>query len=352
MGIAGLMGFLAPIPLGRLADRTGPRELYRKLLIAEAIASLAFIACSNMWEVALAASAVAAAGQGSSGISSALAIQLAGDADQIEVLARLRAGSHAGQALGAALGAAVIAAGARGGYVAAIILNAGTYLCFAIDIGRIPRFSPAPPATTRPRFAALRDVPFTTLAGICGVLCLCWGLMSSGLPLWIADDTRAPHAISGLIVFSSTVAIAVSQTAFSRGYNTPRTAARAALWSGTSLAISCVLLALAAGPATLPATALLICAGAAHILGELWFVAASRGFSVPLMDAGHPAEHQSVFGAGQALAIMLAPALMTTLVIPDGGAGWCGLALLFALAAVAAQPASRWAMRTRRPPAA
>jgi hypothetical protein len=171
--------------------------------------------------------------------------------------------------------------------------------------------------------------------------------MSSGLPLWIAGDTHAPHAISGLIVFASTVAIATSQRIFSRGYNTPDAAARAALYSGASLAICCVLLALAAGPGALPATALLLCAGGAHILGELWFVAASRGFSVPLMDAEHPAEYQSVFAAGQALAVMLAPGLMTALVIPDHTAGWCGLALLFALAGAAAQPAARWATAVR-----
>ena len=317
------------------------------LLIVEAVASLGFILCSNFWQVTIVASVVAVCSQGGSGVSDAIAIQLSAEQDQIDVLARIRACSHAGQAVGAALGAAVIAADVRAGYVAAIALNAGSFLFFAIDVGRVPSVPVELTVSPRPRFGALRDLPFTSLAGICGVLCLCWGLMASGFPLWIAEDTRAPHAISGVIVFAGTVAIALRQTAFSRGYNTPAAAARAATRSGVSLAACCLLLAVAAGPAALPATGLLLCAGAAHILGELWFVAASRGFSVPLMDARHAAEYQSVFAAGEALAIMLAPALLTTLVIPHHTAGWCGLAALFTLAAFAARPAARWATLTQ-----
>lgn len=351
MTIAGLMGFIAPVPLGMLADRRGTRGVYRALLMVEAVACLGFIVCTSFWPVTLVASTVAICAQGSSGISDALATQLAGEQDQIDVLARLRACSHAGQAVGAAFGAAVIAADARAGYVAAIVLNAGSFLLFCVDLGRVPSVPAGPRGLTRPRLGALSDLPFTCLAGICGVLCLCWGLMASGFPLWIADDTKAPHVLSGAIVFAGTVAIALGQTGFSRGYNTPAAAAGAAIRSGVALAACCLLLAVAAGPAGLPATGLLLCAGAAHILGELWFVAASRGFSVPLMDARRAAEYQSVFAAGEALAIMLAPALLTTLVIPHRTAGWCGLAALFILAALAAKPATRWATTARRIPA-
>jgi len=348
MSVAGFFGLIAPIPLGRVADHHGPREIYRLLLIVEALASLGFAFCSNVWQVMVVASAVAACSQGGVGVSAGLITQLAADGDQIDLLARIRACSHAGQAVGAALGAVVIGIDARAGYLAAIALNAATFLIFAADISRVQPVAALPTIAGLPRFGALRDIPFTTLARICGALCLCWGLMSSALPLWIADDTHAPHALSAAIVFCSTVAIALLQTVFSRTFNTPSAAAKAALRSGLSLAACCVLLALSAGPAAIPATGLLLCAGAAHIFGELWFIAASRGFSVPLMDARRPAEYLSVFAAGEALAIMLAPALMTAIIIPNHTAGWCGLALLFALAGIAAQPATRWATTTRQ----
>jgi MFS family permease len=57
MTVAGLLGFLAPIPLGRHADRHGPREVYRLLLILEAIATLGFAFCSATWQVVVIASA-------------------------------------------------------------------------------------------------------------------------------------------------------------------------------------------------------------------------------------------------------------------------------------------------------
>jgi hypothetical protein len=83
------------------------------------------------------------------------------------------------------------------------------------------------------------------------------------------------------------------------------------------------------------------------MLGELWFVAAAWGLSVPLMPDDRPAEYQGVFATGEALAIMLAPALMTALVVPAGTAGWLVLGVAFAAAGGAANPAARWAMRTR-----
>ena len=36
-----------------------------------------------------------------------------------------------------------------------------------------------------------------SLAGLMGVLALCWTMLSSGLPLWVTLHTHAPRAISG-----------------------------------------------------------------------------------------------------------------------------------------------------------
>lgn len=105
---------------------------------------------------------------------------------------------------------------------------------------------------------AIRDAPFVTLAAICGFLTLCWGLMSAGLPLWIAGHTQAPHALPGAIILFSSVAIASLQVRFSRTVNPPPDAAKGTLRSAASLAICCVLVALAAGRGVLPASALLL----------------------------------------------------------------------------------------------
>jgi hypothetical protein len=262
-------------------------------------------------------------------------------------LASLRACSHAGDALGAGLGALVIGLGSPSAYAAAILFNSLSYLIYAAALRRVPHVPPCAGRRERVRLTAVRDTPFLALAGICGFLTLCWGLMSAGLPLWIAGHTRAPHALAGVIILISSVAIAGLQVTVSRHVTGPGAAARAALRSGVCLGVCCVLIALSAGPVALAATALLLGAAVAHIAGELWFVAASYGLSVPLMRADRPAEYQGVFATGEALAIMLAPALMTAVIVPGGPSAWLGLGLAFTVVGASARPATEWAIRTR-----
>jgi hypothetical protein len=343
LSIAGAVGFCSPAPLGRLADRRGPREVYAALLAAEGLAVLGFLLCHTFVAVAAIAAATAACDQGKTGVRAALITQLSPAQGRVAALACLRSCAHAGDAVGAGLGAAVIAAGSGPAYSAAIACNGVSYLAYAIALRWVPHVPPCAGPAQGLRLSAFRDLPYTALAAICGVLTLCWGLLSAGLPLWIATRTRAPHALAGVVILISSVAIATLQVRFSRGTDNPRTASRVAVRSGLSLAACCVLFAGAAGRAPALAIGLLLAGAAAHVLGELWFVAAAWGLSVSLMAPDRPAEYQGVFATGEALAVMLSPALMTGAVVPGGVMGWLVLGLGFALAGAAARPAARWA---------
>jgi hypothetical protein len=92
---------------------------------------------------------------------------------------------------------------------------------------------------------------------------------------------------------------------------------------------------------------LMVAAAGLHLTGELLFVASSWGLSVPLMPPDAPGEYQGVFATGEAVALMAAPALMTTLIAGWGQPGWIALALIFLVPAVAAVPVTQWALRTR-----
>jgi hypothetical protein len=92
---------------------------------------------------------------------------------------------------------------------------------------------------------------------------------------------------------------------------------------------------------------LLLGAGAVHVTGELLFVAASWGLSVPLMPSAAPGEYQGVFSAGEATALMLAPALMTTLIASWGHPGLVCVGGDLLLPATTVVPVTRWAVRTR-----
>jgi MFS family permease len=345
---AGGVGLLASAPLGRLADRLGPAPVMVALALVQAAGFTAYLAVHALWPFLAVAVATVAADRGSMGVRSALAVAISSGDEALRTLARVRVAGSAGFALGSALGGAAIALDTRAAYVAVALLNAGSFLVYAWVVARLPaaRRATAAPASA----AALRDRPYVTLAGINGVLSLCWGMLSSGVPLWVARHTHAPLWISALIITVNALTIMALQTRVAERIRSPLGAARCALWSGCALALSCLLFALSGGRGAALAVALLLVAAAVHVAGELLFVPAGWRLSVDLMPAHAPGEYQGVFATGQATAQMVAPAVMTTLVVGWGAAGWGVLAGVFIAAVLPALPVTRWALRTRVAP--
>ena len=113
------------------------------------------------------------------------------------------------------------------------------------------------------------------------------------------------------------------------------------------MSASSVVFALSEGQGGAVVLMILLAAASLHVAEELLFVAACWRLSVDLMPADSPGEYQGVFAIGQATAQMLAPAMMTTRVVSSGGRGWLLLGAIFALAALPALPATRWALQIR-----
>ena len=350
--IAGIAGMAAAAPLGHLADRLGPREVMVALSLVRALTMGGFLLADGIVGLTLAASLMSAAQQGMVGVKTALVAGLARPDERLGALASLRVLSHAGDAVGAAAGALVIQLDTPDAYSALIAANAASFLAYARAAARLPRVPATPGTTDGPRMPALRDGPYVALAAICGVLTLCWAMVSTALPLWVAGHTEAPRATSGVIVVISSIAIAALQVRATRAADRPSAAARVAVLSGAALAAACVLFAAASGPAAHTAAVLLLAGGVAHIAGELLFVAASWGLSVPLMPEGRAGQYQGVFATGEAAALTVAPLLMTTVVVGWGQAGWLALGALFVLATLPAPALTRRALRARAPAAA
>jgi hypothetical protein len=347
MAIAGACGVAAATPLGWIADRAGAREMFAGLLALQGVTACAYSLVHGMASFLIVACLAQAAGSGTGGPRNALVLGLSERDSRLEVLGALRAISHIGWAVGAIAGGAVISVASQPGYLALLALNGGTYLIYALLVATVPRVGAPVSARPRPGLRVVRDVPYMSLAGLMGVLALCWAMLSSGLPLWVTLHTRAPRAISAVVVLISSLGIAAFQVRVSRGITAPRSAARGAVLSGCALASSCLLFALTADGSGAPVIVLMVCAAALHLAGELLFVAASWGLSVPLMPPDAPGEYQGVFATGEAVALMAAPALMTTLIAGWGQPGWIALAFIFLLPALGAIPLTRWAIRTR-----
>jgi MFS family permease len=347
MTIAGICGVVAATPLGWVADRVGAREMFGALLALQGVAACAYAFVHGMATFLIVTCVAQVASSGAGGPRNALVLGLSDRDQKLEVLGQLRAISHIGWALGAVVGGAIISINSGPGYLALVLLNGGTYLVYALLVGTAPRVRVAADGPERPGLRVLRDRPYVSLAGLMGVLALCWAMLSSGLPLWVTLHTHAPRVISAVVVLISSLGIAAFQVRVSRGITTPRLAATGTVLSGCALACSCVLFALTAGGAGVAVVVVMLIAAGLHLCGELLFVASSWGLSVPLMPTDAPGEYQGVFATGEAVALMAAPALMTTLIAGWGQPGWIVLALIFLLPSVAAIPVTRWAVRTR-----
>lgn len=347
MTVAGACGVAAATPLGWVADRVGAREMFAGLLALQGLSSGAYVLVHGTPSFLIVSCLAQVAGSGTGGPRNALVLGLCGRDDRLEALGRLRAISHIGWALGAIAGGAVISIATQPAYLALLALNAGTYLVYAALVVTVPRVSVPVKAKERGGLRVVRDAPYMSLAGLMGVLALCWAMLSSGLPLWVTLHTHAPRSISAVVVLISSVGIAAFQVRVSRGITAPRAAATGTLLSGCALAASCLLFALTAGGSGVSVIVLMVAAAGLHLTGELLFVASSWGLSVPLMPPDAPGEYQGVFATGEAVALMAAPALMTTLIAGWGQPGWIALAMIFLAPALAAVPVTQWALRIR-----
>jgi hypothetical protein len=220
------------------------------------------------------------------------------------------------------------------GYDWLIAINALTSFAYAGLVLGVPRV-----AGVRARgLTVVRDGPYVTLAAIAGVLALCWGMLSAGLPLWITRHTDAPRELAAAIVVLNAVGIAALQTRCI--VRSPRRAAWTAIASGGALAVACALFATGR-------TSLIALGGVVHLTGELLFVAASWGLSFPLMPAGAAGQYQGMFATGEQAAQVAAPVLMTLLVAGWGAPGWFVLAAIFLLATAPAPAVTRRALHFR-----
>ena len=341
---AGLLSVLAAGPCGVLADRLGARDVYVTLLTIQAVAYAGYLFVGSFASFLICACIAECARGGAGGPRNALVLALADGDDRLAALGAMRSASHVGWAVGAAIGALVVAVDTTAAYHAAVALNAISYVIYAVVAFGVPAVARVPRRRSR---LAVRDAPYMTLAGLTGALALCWGMLSSGLPLWIALHTHGPRSLAALIVVINSIGIALLQTRAARLAPTPPRAARVALASGAALAAACLLFATTAGGSGLGIVVVMLVAGAFHLAGELLFVAASWGLSVPLMPPDATGEYQGVFSTGEALTLMLAPAVMTTLIGSWGQPGWLVLAGLFLAVSAATLPTTRWALRTR-----
>jgi MFS family permease len=347
MAVAAGVGLVATIPLGAMADRRDPRAVLVGLAVVEAGAMASYLLVSNFWTFLAATTLFVGLTNGGNAVRAALVTGLVRDAaGRLTALARLRVAQHVGYALGAGVGALVLMADRVEVYSAAITGNAVTFVVLAVLTAFVPTPQPQPLRRHRTR-QALLDRPYLAVMGATSVLSLCWGMLSTGLPLWLAGSTELPLALGGVVVIISSVGIAALQIPAGRFARTARQSARTTVVAGVALAASCVLVAATDGLTGAVGVTVLVAAAALHLAGELGYVSANWGLSVALMDERARGVYQGIRQSTTATVQMFAPAAFTIALSALGAAGWLVIAAVFVCAAAPVPALTAWALRAR-----
>ncbi|MEH1056578.1 MFS transporter [Micromonospora sp. CPCC 206171] len=347
--LAGLLGLTAAVPLGGLADRRDPRTLRALLQLLQAAVAGAYLLVGSFPVFLVVAVLDALLTTGNLAVRAALVAAVGGPEGRVPAFATLRAVANLGIALGAGLAGFALAADTHLAYQVLVVGNAITYLVSAALLMRLPGYPPpATPGRARPatpgRARALRDLPFLAVSGASAVLALHATVLTLVVPLWTVSRTGAPPAVVSAVLLVNTSLTVLLAVRLARGSDTAVPAAAAMRRAGLVLAVAMLLYAATTGMPAGPATGLLLLATVVYTVGDLWHGTAGAGLAYGLAAPESIGAYQGVDGLLAGLARAAGPALLTWAILADGVAGWCALALLFALVGLGVPTLTRRAL--------
>ncbi len=344
--LAGAAGLAVSTPMGHVADVLGPRELMVWTTLVLGVLSLGYLFVGSFVGFVIVAVVLTLLDGASRAARGAVLASVGREGGRVRLRAYLRAVTNVGITLGGIVGGLALAVDRPGAYRAMIVLDALTFVLAGLIARRLPHVPPVPHSGEGPRLVVLRDRPYVALTALNAVMTLHFGLLEVALPLWVIQRTEAPKWAIAVVVLVNTVCVVLLQVRMSRGVSTVRQGADATRRSGLVLAVACVVLAASGwgGPAV--AVALLLAGSLVQVLGEMLQSAGSWALGFGLAPDDAQGQYQGLYSTGFALSSMLSPALLTTLVVVGGPAGWAVLAVLFAGSGFLAGPLARWALRT------
>ncbi|PBC62168.1 MFS transporter [Streptomyces sp. Tue6028] len=338
--VAWAVGSLVGVPLGRLADRRGPRGTAALLALATATAVASFLVVRGFVPFVLAACAYASAQSGLAAARQALLAGLVPAGRRTGLLAHLQSTLNAGLAVGAGLGGLALHAGTRAAYSGVFALDATSFLLCA---GLLLRLPPVQPVTVRRGhgLGVLRDRPYVLVTFLNTVLLLRMPLLSLGVPLWITERTEAPAWLVSALFVLNTGAVMAFQVRMARGVSGLTAATRAIRRSGLVMLASCAVFALSSGASPWVAAGILVAGALLQVVAEMQQSAGSWQLAFDLAPADRMGEYQGFFGTGVTVARTMGPLVLTALLVGWGTPGWLLLGGLIAGASYAMGPAAR-----------
>ena len=345
--IAGLVGLLAAMPIGALADRRGPRDINRLGMLLMAAAGVSFVLFAHNFVSYLIIATVQASALSASVTADVALLRRVGGEEATTFRAQTQAVLNLGISLGVATCGVAIELNTVNAYRALFLGQALTTLIGVAVLGRLPKFEPLPGAHEESVVAALKDRPFLAYTVLSGAMYMQYFVLALLLPVWVVYHTHAPRWSVSAFVIINTIIVVLFQVRVGKTVQTIRQGGAAFRRAGVIFLVSCSAIGLATG---LPVwAALLLLAGAVivHTYGELWQSSGMFALDFGLAPEHAQGQYQGLVGMANGAGQALSPFVLIGLVLTGGRLGFVLLGAWFALLGLAAPAVARWGERTR-----
>ncbi|HLK02084.1 MAG TPA: MFS transporter [Streptosporangiaceae bacterium] len=345
--IAGLVGLLASMPMGRLADRRGPRDVLRLSLFVLGAAAASYVFLAHNFVTYLIVAIVDGSALSSSITANVALLRRVGGENATTFRSQTQAAFNLSMSLGVATCGAAIQLNTVNAYRALFLGNALSCLIGVLLLSRLPKYEPLPGAHEESPLAALKDRPFVAYTVLSGTMYMQYFVLGLLLPVWVVFHTNAPRWSISAFVIVNTVMVVLFQVRVGKTVQTLRQGGAAFRRAGVIFLASCSAMGLATG---LPAwAALLLLAGAVvlHTYGELWQSSAMFAMDFGLAPPHAQGQYQGLVGMGNFAGQAVSPFLLIGLVLSGGRLGFILLGAWFTLLGLAGPAVARWGERTR-----
>jgi len=345
--IAGLVGMLAAMPIGRLADRRGPRDVFRLSLVVLGTAAASYVFLAHGFVSYLIVATVDGAALTASATASVALLRRVGGADATTFRSRAAAVLNLGMSLGVATCGVAIELNTVTAYRALFLGNALSCLAGVAVLSRLPRYEPLPGAHKESPLAAVRDRPFLAYAVLSGAMYMQYLVLILLLPVWVVFHTNAPRWTVSAFVIINTAMVVLFQVRVGKTVQTIRQGGAAYRKAGVIFLVSCSAMGLAGGIPAWGALLLLVGAAVLHTFGELWQSSGMYALDFGLAPPHAQGQYQGLVSTGNFTGQALSPFVLVGLVLSGGRLGLVLLGAWFALLGLAAPAVARWGERTR-----
>ena len=345
--IAGLVGLLASMPIGRLADRRGPRDVSRLALLLVGVAAASYVFFAHNFVSYLIVAIVDGSALSASSTASVALLRRVGGDNATTFRSQAQAVFNLGISLGVATCGVAIELNTVNAYRALFLGNALTCLIGVAVLSLLPKYEPLPGAHEESPLAALRDRPFLGYTVLSGAMFMQYLVLGLLLPVWVVFHTNAPRWSVSAFVVINTVIVVLFQVRVGKTVQTIGQGGAAFRRAGVIFLVSVSAMGLAAG---LPAWgALLLLTGAVvlHTYGELWHASGAFALDFGLAPPHAQGQYQGLVGMGNFAGQALSPLILVGLVLAGGRLGFVVLGAWFAVLGLAGPAVARWGERTR-----